>query len=491
MSAVQKPRQDRAERAVRGMTGIPEGSKFLGFIPVDWRYDLTERFPGLRRVLRSRWTSFLLQLITASVFAVALVAGFIGTPVGNANLLVVLVWIFWWSALMLIMVPFFSRIWCALCPLPSAGEWLQRRAFVKKRQGKGLTLGKRWPAALRNMWPVNLIFLGMALFSGILTTRTTVTAWLLLGMVLGAIVISLIFERRTFCRYLCPVGGFLGLYSNMATMEIRHNVYSVCRDHKHKECVVGTNEAYACPWMEAPTTMARNTYCGFCFECFRTCSKDNMSVRLRPPGTDLLVNKNRGLDEAWKAFIMLGAAAIYAAVMMGPWGTLKDWANMTSVGGYLVYASSLALTVMVVVPAVWGAFVWLGRKLSGADVPFVRLFTNLSYSLVPIGMLAWIAFSFAIILPNWAYIPRVISDPFGWGWDLFGTAGVEWNPVGMRVMPILQVAALLFGLAFSIDVAWKIARQTLGDDRKASLATIPPVIFLAGVTGLFTWLLVG
>ena len=164
---------------------------------------------------------------------------------------------------------------------------------------------------------------------------------------------------------------------------------------------------------------------------------------------------------------------------------------MTSVGGYLVYASSLALTVMVVVPAVWGAFVWLGRKLSGARRSVVRLFTNLSYSLVPIGMLAWIAFSFAIILPNWAYIPRVISDPFGWGWDLFGTAGVEWNPVGMRVMPILQVAALLFGLAFSIDVAWKIARQTLGDDRKASLATIPPVIFLAGVTGLFTWLLVG
>lgn len=493
MSAAPKPATylSAEERSVRGLADVPEDEKFLGIMPVGWRYDLTARFPGLRRVLRSRWTSFWLQIAGFAIFAPALLAGFIGTPVGNANLIIVVVWIFWWSALMLLMVPFASRIWCAICPLPSLGEWLARKSFIIKPSGRMLGLARKWPKSLRNMWPVNFIFLALALFSGILTTRPIVTAIMLSGIMVAALVTALLFERRTFCRYLCPVGGFLGLYSNFSTMEIRSNPYSVCRGHKVKECVVGTAEAYPCPWLEAPTTMSRNTYCGMCLECFRTCSLDNMSVRLRPPGTDLLVNKSRTMSESWKAFIMLGAAGIYAATMMGPWGTLKDWANMQTWAGYLAYISILGATVMLLVPALWAGAVWLGRALGGVAMPFRTLFINLSYGLVPVGLLAWIAFSFAILFPNGSYVIKVLSDPFGWGWDLFGTVHMPWTPFGLRLMPYLQVAALLFGLAYGADIVWKLARQTYGDRKPAAMASIPPVLFLTGVTALFTWLFVG
>ncbi|MFZ5818014.1 MAG: 4Fe-4S binding protein [Bacillota bacterium] len=480
-----------AEKAARGMTGIDDDARFLGLMPVGWRYDLTARFPWLRTALRSRWTSYFLQVAGMLLFVPALLAGWIGSPVGNANLIIVLVWIFWWSLLMLVMVPFASRIWCAICPLPSLGEWLQRKSFIVKRLTTPLGLNKKWPAKLRNMWPVNIIFLFLALFSGVLTTRPWATALMLTSIVVAAIITAVIFEKRTFCRYLCPVGGFLGLYSNFSTMEIRHNQYAVCRGHKQKECVIGTQMAYACPWMESPTTMTRNTYCGMCFECFRTCSLDNMSLNLRPPGVDLLVDKHRGLDEAWKAFIMLGAAAIYSSTMMGPWGMLKDWANARTLGGYLTYISMLLVIVLVVVPAVFGAFVWLGQRLSRAEVPLRKLFTNLSYSLVPMGMCAWIAFSFAIVLPNGSYVIRIISDPFGWGWNLFGTAQFPWTPVGLTVMPYLQLFALLFGLLYSIDVGFKVAKQTIGDRGKAALAMAPVTLLLTGVAAAFTWLFVG
>ncbi|MFZ5824061.1 MAG: 4Fe-4S binding protein [Bacillota bacterium] len=486
-----QPKDYSAEKAARGMTGIDDDARFLGLMPVTWRYDLTAKVPGLRRVLRSRWTTFLLQFAGMLLFIPALVAGWIGSPVGNANLIIVLVWIFWWSLLMLVMVPFASRIWCAICPLPSLGEWLQRKSFIVKWLTTPLGLNKKWPARLRNMWPVNIIFLFLALFSGVLTTRPWATALMLTAIMVVALVTSLIFEKRTFCRYLCPVGGFLGLYSNFSTMEIRHNQYSVCRGHKQKECVVGTQMAYACPWMESPTTMTRNTYCGMCFECFRTCSLDNMSLRLRPPGTDLLVDKHRGLDEAWKAFIMLGAAAIYSSTMMGPWGLLKDWANARSLPGYLTYISLLLVIVLVVVPAIFGSFVWLGQKLAKTEVPLKRLFTNLSYSLVPMGMCAWIAFSFAIVLPNGSYVIRIISDPFGWGWNLFGTAHFPWTPIGLSVMPWLQLAALLLGLLYSLDVGFKVARQTVGNRPQAALAMAPVALMLTGVAAAFTWLFVG
>jgi hypothetical protein len=52
-----------------------------------------------------------------------------------------------------------------------------------------------------------------------------------------------------------------------------------------------------------------------------------MAFNLRPPGTDLLVNEQRGLDEAWKSFIMLEVAVMFYVAMMGPWGWIKDWAR--------------------------------------------------------------------------------------------------------------------------------------------------------------------
>jgi len=48
-----------------------------------------------------------------------------------------------------------------------------------------------------------------------------------------------------------------------------------------------------------------------------------MAMKLRPPGTDILVPRKRGLDEAWKSFIMLGIALMFYVAMMGPWGWLK------------------------------------------------------------------------------------------------------------------------------------------------------------------------
>ena len=47
-----------------------------------------------------------------------------------------------------------------------------------------------------------------------------------------AIGTSLIYERRAFCRYLCPVGGFIGLYSQLAPTEVRVISTSVRRPYR-------------------------------------------------------------------------------------------------------------------------------------------------------------------------------------------------------------------------------------------------------------------
>ncbi len=48
-----------------------------------------------------------------------------------------------------------------------------------------------------------------------------VTAWVLLGLFGLAIGLSLVFERRAFCSYICPIGGFTGIYAQTAPVEVR------------------------------------------------------------------------------------------------------------------------------------------------------------------------------------------------------------------------------------------------------------------------------
>ena len=97
--------------------------------------------------LRSRWPQFLITSAALGGFAIAIVAGLFGTPVGNRNFSIVVVWIAWWALLMLLAVPFLGRSWCRVCPIPAPGEWLQRGALLAP-SGRGLGLGWRWPKRL-------------------------------------------------------------------------------------------------------------------------------------------------------------------------------------------------------------------------------------------------------------------------------------------------------------------------------------------------------
>ena len=103
------------------------------------------------------------------------------------------------------------------CP----GDWLQRGAVLGPTGTQPRRRGLRWPRQLRNIWLQSGAFLLLATFSTVLLTSPLVTAIVLAGMLLAAVGLSLVFERRAFCRYLCPVGGFIGLYAQVAPLELR------------------------------------------------------------------------------------------------------------------------------------------------------------------------------------------------------------------------------------------------------------------------------
>ncbi len=208
------------------------------------RINLLERAPLLKRILKARAFQPVLMLLTLAVFTLAILTGIAGTPAGSRNFGIIFVWIVWWALLMMVLVPFFGRLWCTVCPIPAPGEWLQRRAIVQRRPGKLWTRGLRWPRRLKNMWLQNFGFLGVAMFSTIILTRPNVSAWLLLSFLLLGVGLSALYKNRVFCRYVCPVGGFIGLYSLLSPLELRVADPDVCANHKTKDCITGNENGY-------------------------------------------------------------------------------------------------------------------------------------------------------------------------------------------------------------------------------------------------------
>ncbi len=432
---------------------------------------------AVRAALKSRYPQLIVAALLLAGYTFAIAAGWIGTPVGNSNFSIVFVWIAWWALLILAAVPLLGRGWCSVCPIPLPGEWLQRGAVLAPPAKRPRWLGLRWPKPLRNIWLQMACFLLLALFSSVLLTTPTITAIVLAAMLLAAVALSVLFERRAFCRYLCPVGGFIGLYAQVAPLELRIKDKGRCARCPEKPCYRGSQAGYGCPWDVFPGGLSRNTYCGLCLECIRTCPSDNIALNARPFGLDLNQPSHRA-DESFKGFVMLGSAMIYAAVLLGPWGALKNAAYHAGTIAWLEYAGVFLAVTLAALPALFAVCLLPVRN----GLSLKHTFSAFASALVPLGLAFWIAFSLSFVLTNATYIVASLSDPLGLGWNVIGTARLAWQPLLSSIVAPAQTLVLLVGLLCAVGVARRVGARL-------SHSALPVGAFCLAATLGMLWLL--
>ena len=447
------------------------------------RVDLT-RISWLRSLLASRWPIFLARSLTLAGFLFTILVGLIGSPVGSHNFAIIFVWIAWWTALKLAFIPLGGRSWCSVCPLPMPGEWLQRKSLVSRGRGR-LGLGLRWPKRLRYAWLQAGSFLLVGLFSAVTLTNARLTAWILLGLILLAGILSLVFERRAFCSYVCPIGGFTGIYAQTAPLEVRVRETAVCAAHSEKTCYI------ECPWGLYPLALRDNSACGLCMECLRVCPKDNIALNVRPFGDDLGASRRTPrLDEAFLALVMLGSALAFSAVFTGPLGALKMAAFRIGSVEWLTYAGGFLALNLILLPGAFTLAAGLGRKLACSRASLRKAISDQAQALLPLGLFTWIAFTISFAFPKFGYVFSVLSDPFGWGWNLFGTANTTWSVDDSGAALLAQVAVLLVGLAWSANLSLRLADQDQAHP-KSWRGALPVIVFCLAYTLGMLWLLVG
>ena len=472
------------------------GSSFSSFN----RINLLEKLPWLAKIFKLRSFQFLVILPNFIVFYLFIISSLRGSPVGNRNITIIFVWILWWFVLKAIIVPIGGRIWCMVCPLPAPAEWLSRRSLTgvryvektfKALHHRFSGLQKDWPRITDNIWLQNILFLALISFGIILITRPIATAFMFIAILAVSLGMALIYRRRVFCQYLCPVGGFLGTYSMASMTELRAVDLDICKKHKEKSCLAGGPDGWACPWKQYLGKMDRNNYCGLCTECIKSCPKDNVGIFIRPFGSDRVL---KGYDEMFNVIIMLVIAIAFSITMGGPWSVIKDAANVTEsrqITPFLIYVASIWTLALVVFPGIFVLVARLANRMAQNRVSNRTMTLRLAYILVPIGIFAWIAFSLPMLMVNYSYILNVLSDPLGLGWNLFGTAHYPFKPFFPEWIPLIQGLILMAGLYFGISRGYLAVKDIVSNSILRIKAMVYPSIFALLIINIFLKLYMG
>ena len=419
--------------------------------------DLLKEKSWLREIVVSRYTQAALTLITMVMIYIVILTSVFGTKISGRNLGVLLMWAIWLFALVALITPLFGRSWCTICPLPFFGDMIQTKSFFNPLTGKTKSYNNMffgfflsWPERLKNDWTRLIVFLFLATFSTTLVATPFISGITVLMLMIVPTLMSGIWELRAFCRYVCPVSVFVSPFSRMSTLALRNKSQDVCDQCKPHYCENGNTKGWACPYGLNVGEIKENSDCGLCLECLRSCTYNNVSLYKRPFASE---TGTRNLSEAWMTMAIFTISIIYSILYLGPWPVVRDYVNILDKhnwGLFGIYSLIMWTAVLVLVPGIVYLLSVAGTKFSPSDITTRQLFLEYAGSLLPFGMLNWIAFVIPMLFVNITFIVQSVSDPFGWGWDFFGTANTPWHQFIPQFIPWLQAIAIVTGLFLSL-----------------------------------------
>jgi hypothetical protein len=399
----------------------------------------------VNRVLRSRLYPGVLQLVGLLVFGFVMAVTLFGSTAVHDNAGSAIVWILWWPLLPL---SYFvvARFWCTVCPFPVVGDFLQR--FVGR--------GRPIPTFLRKygIWIIDVWFIGITwadhVFGIVESPRGT--GYLLLMILAGAVTMSVVFERRTFCRSACFLGGLSGNYSMASSLSLRANRVNCKSKCREMWCANGTERAAACPMFETPRTMDSNRECNLCANCIKSCPHGSISLELRKPTSEFWNIRSPRIEVSFLAIVLVGVVIVQNLTMLGVWERVLEFVARLTGSSYFPLNFSLIFIAAMGLPI---AALMLASRLSRqGEETTLQNFARYGYALIALDLAAHMGHNLFHLLGEGLAVPRTLASLFGVGWSrtsdaIFTTPTIE----------VLQYMMLGAGAVASVYVLYRIATR--------------------------------
>jgi hypothetical protein len=134
-------------------------------------------------------------------------------------------------------------------------------------------------------------------------------------------------------------------------------------------------------------------------------------------------------------------------------------------------------------------FSWVIYLVAG-EIDFKKVLTVFVFALTPIAIAYHIAHYFSYIVITGQMIIPLLSNPFGFGWDIFGTAEyiTDISVINAKMIWYLSVITIVLGHVFSILISHVKSSQFYSNKSAAMKSQYPMMVLMVFYTALSLWI---
>jgi len=409
------------------------------------------------------------RIASIALLLLVVAAGVLGNQDPTRNLAPTAVWVVWWvgvgylSALL-------GNVWMVVNP------WSALFAAAQRVAGGGIEWRYAYPPTL-GAWPAVLLYGAFAWTELVFNGRAVPAqlAVLILGYSLVTWTGMAAFGRATWLRHGDPFATAFELLARFAPLELRVSNPRWCRGCEG-DCDGPGNE------------------CVNCLECFERAPEGERELNLRPWAAGLL--DAREVSPSMVVFVLLLLATVTFDGFMAtpPWSTVESTLYALMPGD-----PDLKLTLTATVGLVAFALLFIGAyrvfaggvAVAGGRPSSSRIAGVFVLSLVPIALAYHLAHYFTYLLVQGQLVIPLASDPFGFGWNLFGTAAFvpDFGLVDARVAWYTSVVAIVIGHIVAVYVAHVVALQEFRERRAVVRSQLVMLLLMVGYTTASLWII--
>jgi len=409
-----------------------------------WHFDVTRTFFG--RLLAAPGFLLACRALAVALFLLVVAAGLFGVQSPLKNVAPVMVWAIWWVGMAYISA-LLGDLWALVNPLDTLFAWAEA-LHARIRPGRNLASGVHYPGAL-GAWPAVVLFV-VFVWMELVWDHSDTPAYLAAAMLAYAALTwlgMLVFGRAQWLSRGEVFALVFGLLARFAPTEVRD------------------------------------------------AGADGRRVWLRPYGVGLLASEPVPPSIVVLVLAMLAAVCFDGFMETPLWARLLERhapelsGNADATRTWISTGGVIGTPLLFV--AVYLLFCRLSIGCGGARASLMRVAGLYVLTLVPIAIAYHLAHYLSFLTMAWQYLIPLASDPFGFGWDLFGTKShfIRIGLIDARAVWYIAIGAIVSGHIAAVYLAHCVALRSNPDLRTALRSQWPMVALMVCYTMTSLWII--
>ncbi len=438
-----------------------------------WEYNIL-RIDWMRKFLSSWIFPRVPQVIIGCVFLITVIFLFFGPSNPEANIGLTLGWYIGWPLLFFSFF-FLARTWCSVCAFAVPGTLLQNIVKPTRKTPEFITKYSGWIMAVLCI----MVFWVEIVWDAY--DNPFLAGGIILVITLSSILFSVLFSRRSWCRYLCPLGAVNAIFAMPSVVELRSNRHVCLNRCQNHACFTGDADISGCPMFRHPYLVDNNRDCIMCAKCIKTCNDSSIQLNLRLAPQELwALETPRRAD----SFLIVAMGAIFFPFsLQNEFSRLVAWlvSILSNVGLNLPeYVVGSVLFFLWILLFQFGYYFMVVVQSLHAKIDKNLLLPLFGYGCIPLILGGFMAVHLDIFVKGAGRIVPNLQELFGWQYSYDNIQLISSDSTF-----VLQFLTVLGGLLASFYATYRIIDRVLGEDAVTSKSLAIPFSFLVILAGFF------